>query len=144
MRHRLTAIIAVSLTALALAGAALAHDCIRVSASLNGLQHSAGSGQWLLFDLSSAAGVKQTFADVFEAQLTDAQASCMATEYAKAKLPLSFALGLGVAGHNGELAHNNKNTDVLSNNKGIDHFEDSPIVPAVFAAGDTCGVEIPE
>ena len=101
MRHRLMAIIAVCVTSLALAGAAFGHDCIRVSASLNGLQHSAGSGNWLLFDLSSGGAVKQTFADVFGAELTDAQANCMATAYGKAKLPLAFALGIGVAGPNG-------------------------------------------
>jgi hypothetical protein len=44
MWHRLTAILAVCITSLALAGAAFAHDCMRVSASLNGLQHSAASG----------------------------------------------------------------------------------------------------
>lgn len=144
MRHRLTAIIAVCVAALALAGAAFGHDCIRVSASLNGLQQSAGSGNWLLFDLSSGGAVKQTFADVFGAELTDAQANCMATEYGKAKLPLAFALGIGVAGPNGVLAGNNKNTNVLGNNKGIDHLDDSPILPAVFAAGATCGVDIPD
>ena len=143
MRHRLTAIIAVCVTSLMFAGAAFGHDCLRVSASLNGLQHSAGSGKWLLFDLSSGGGVKQTFADVFGVELTDTQANCMATEYAKANLPPAFDLGISVSGL-GVRAHNNKNTDVLSNNKGIDHLEDSPIVPAVDAAGATCGVEIPE
>ena len=143
MRHRLTAILAVCITTLALAGAAFAHDCMRISASLNGLQHSAGSGQWLLFDFSSADGVKQTFANVFEEELTDAQANCMATEYAKANLPLAFDLGISDSGI-GVRAHNNKNTNVLSNNKGIDHLEDSPIVPAVFAAGDACGVGVPD
>ena len=108
------------------------------------MQHSAGSDNWLLFDLSSAGGVKQTFADVFGAELTDAQANCMATEYGKAKLPLSFSLGIGVAGPNGVLADNNKNEGVLGNNKGIDHLEDSPILSAVFAAGAKCGVEIPD
>ena len=66
----------------------------------------------------------------------------MATEYAKAKLPLSFALGISDVGQNGVRAHNNKNTDVLGNNKGMDHLEDSSVVPALFAAGEVCGVEI--
>jgi len=143
MRHRLTAILAVCIASLALAGAAFGHDCMRLSASLNGLQHSAGSGQWLLFDLSSAAGVQQTFANVFEMQLTDDQANCFATEYAKSGQPLAFDLGIATSGI-GVRAHNNKNTGVLGNNKGIDHLEDSPIVPAVFAAGDACGVVVPD
>ena len=144
MRLRSMAIIAVCFTALAFAGSAFAHECIRVSSSLTGMQHSAGSDNWLLFDLSSADGVKQTFADVFEVELTDTQANCMATEYGKANLPLSFSLGIGVAGPNGVLAHNNKNTEVLGNNKGLDHLEESPILGAVFAAGGHCGVQIPE
>jgi hypothetical protein len=142
VRHRLTAIIAVSILSLAFAGSALAFDCIRVSSSLKGLQQSTRSGHWLLFDFSTAAGVSQTFANNFEQPITAAQSQCMATEYAKANLPLYFALGLGVAGPNGELAHNNKNLSVLTNSKGIDHFEDGGIIPALITAAGTCGVPV--
>ena len=40
------------------------------------------------------------------------------------------------------LAGHNPNTRVLSNNKGIDHFEDSGIIPAVFGAAETCGIDL--
>jgi hypothetical protein len=54
-----------------------------------------------------------------------------------------FALGFGVAGPNGVLAHNNPNARVLGNLKGIDHLEDSPIGAALFGAA-TCGLEVGE
>ncbi len=142
MRHRLTAIIAVCVTSLALTGSAFAFDCIRVSSSLQGLQQSTGSGKWLLFDFSTAAGVSQTFTDVFEQSITSEQSECMATEYAKADLPLYFALGIGVAGPNEELAHHNKNLSVLTDSKGVDHFEDGGIIPALLTAADTCGIPV--
>ena len=34
------------------------------------------------------------------------------------------------------------NTRLFSNNKGIDHFEESPIIPAVFGSADTCGIDL--
>ncbi|MBA3734811.1 MAG: hypothetical protein H0W90_06390 [Actinobacteria bacterium] len=43
MKQRLVALVAVVVAALALAGSALAFDCIRVSSSLQGLQQSTGS-----------------------------------------------------------------------------------------------------
>src|SRR5918996_2275877 len=98
MRYRLAALIAVLVASLALASSAAAFDCIRVSSSLQGLQQSTKSGNWLLFDLSSQEGVQQTFANVFEAQLSDEDAECLATAYAQSGQPLYFALGIGVAG----------------------------------------------
>ena len=148
MRHRLAAFAAVIAVGLALAGSAFAFDCIRVSSSLQGLQQSTKSGNWLLFDISSAAGAERTFADVVGLNLTDAQAQCFATAYGKSGQPLYFALGIGVAGGEnggpGVLAGHNKNESVLANGKGIDHFEDSPILPAIFAAAGSCGIDIPE
>ena len=80
--------------------------------------------------------------------LTDEQAACGSEAYAASGQPLFFALGIGVAGGENEnasaggvLAHNNPNTSVLSNGKGIDHFEDS-IVPALEAAAATCGIPV--
>jgi hypothetical protein len=52
-----------------------------------------------------------------------------------------FALGFGVAGPNGVLAHNNPNDNVLGNLKGIDHLEDSPIGAALFGAAAACGLD---
>jgi hypothetical protein len=60
-------------------------------------------------------------------------------------LPLYFALGIGVAGPNGVLAHNNPNGEsVLAGLRGIDHFEDSPIGAALFGAAEECSIPIDE
>jgi len=148
MRHRFAAFAVVIAAGLALAGSALAFDCIRVSSSLQGLQQSTKSGNWLLFDLSSPAAAQQTFAGVVGLNLTDAQAQCFTAAYRQSGQPLYFALGIGVAGGEkggpGVLAGHNKNENVLANGKGIDHFEDSPILPAIFGAAGSCGIEIPE
>ena len=148
MRHRLAAFAVVIVAGLALAGSSFAFDCIRVSSSLQGLQQSTKSGNWLLFDLSSASAAQQTFADVVGLSLTDAQAQCFVTAYGQSGQPRFFALGIGVAGGEnggpGVLAGHNQNENVLANGKGIDHFEESPILPAIFAAAGSCGIEIPE
>ena len=139
MRHRLTVLLALLVAALAFAGSALAFDCIRVSSSLQGLKQSTKSGNWILFDLSSAAAVQQTAATLGE-DVTPAQAACVANTYAESGLSPYFALGVGVAGPNGVLAHNNPNDGVLGNLKGIDHLEDSPIGAAFFGALGACGL----
>lgn len=148
MRHRISVVVAVLALGLVGVGSAAAFDCIRVSSSLQGLQQSTRSGNWLLFDLSSAQAAKSTFANISDGaiQLTDQQASCFVSAYAQSGQPQFWALGIGVAGgeHGGPgvLAHNNENTRVLSNNKGIDHFEDSGVIPAVFGAAGTCGIDL--
>ena len=125
MKHRLTVLFAVLMLALVGTSSALAFDCIRVSSSLNGLRHSTKSGKWALFNLSSVA-------------------TCVSNGYkaAGADLPLYFALGFGVAGRNGVLAHNNPNDRVLGNLKGIDHLEDSPIGAALFGSAEACGLPV--
>jgi hypothetical protein len=149
MRHRFAIVVAVLAFGLVGVGSAAAFDCIRVSSSLQGLKQSTmKSGNWLLFDLSTPQAATDTFAMISDGaiQLTDQEASCFVTAYAASGQPRFWALGIGLAGgeHGGPgvLAHNNKNTRVLSNNKGIDHFEDSPIVPAVFGAAETCGIDL--
>jgi hypothetical protein len=145
MRKRVPALVAAFVLALTVTGSAAAFDCIRVSSSLQGLiQSTSNGGNWLLFDISSPTGVQQTFANVFDVELTTRQATCFANAYAQSGQPKFFALGIGVAGPNGVLAWNNPNDSVLSNGKGIDHLEDSGIVPAVVAAGEACGIPIPE
>lgn len=150
MKHRLAALLALLVVALTVSTSAFAFDCIRVSSSLQGLKSSTKSGNWLLFDLSSPAGVEGTLAEI-GATATPAQAACIATAYRATGQPLFFAIGIGVAaGENpnaaagGVLAHNNKNGDVLGNGKGIDHLENSPIIGAFFGAVAGCGVVIPE
>jgi hypothetical protein len=139
MRHRLLALLALMIAALALAGSAFAFDCIRVSSSLQGLQESTRSGNWLLFNLSSAAAVQETAASLGET-VTIEDAACVAGAYAESGLSPYFALGVGVAGPNGVLAGQNKNESVLANLKGIDHLEDSPLGAALFGALAQCGL----
>lgn len=139
MRHRLLALLALLIAALALAGSAFAFDCIRVSSSLQGLQQSTRSGNWLLFNLGSPAAVQQTAASLGET-VTIEQASCVAAAYAQSGLSPYFALGVGVAGPNGVLAGHNKNESLLANLKGIDHLEDSPVGAALFGALGQCGL----
>ena len=143
VKHRLTVVVAVLAIALVAAGSALAHDCIRVSASATGLKNSTKSGNWGLFDLSSGTALQESLAALGD-EITIEQANCGSAVYraAGADLPLHFALGLGVAGRNGVLVHNNKHGDtVLANLKGIDRLESSPIGAALFGAADACGIQ---
>ena len=147
MKQRVLVAFAVVVLAFVGAGSAFAFDCIRVSSSLNGLQQSTKSGNWLLFDLSTPEAFQESLSG-FGVVLTDEQAACGSAAYAESGQPLFFALGIGVAGGENEnasaggvLAHNNPNLSVLSNGKGIDHFEDS-IVPALEAAAATCGIPV--
>jgi hypothetical protein len=151
MKHRFSALLALVLVSLTITGSAFAFDCIRVSSSHQGLvQSTSHSGKWLLFDLSSGSALQQTLGGAAGLPLTDEQAACIAETYAATGQPLFFALGTGVAGGNnpnsaagGVLAHNNPNDRVLGNGKGIDHLDDSPILPALFGAAESCGVAIP-
>ena len=150
MKHRFSALLALVLVSLTITGSAFAFDCIRVSSSYQGLVHSTQSGKWLLFDLSSGPAVQQTLGGAAGLSLTNEQAACIADAYAATGQPLFFALGNGVAGGNnpnsaagGVIAHNNPNDSVLGNGKGIDHLDDSPILPALFGAAAGCGVSIP-
>jgi hypothetical protein len=47
-----------------------------------------------------------------------------------------------VAGPNGVLAFMNKNAKVLSDNKGIDHLEESGIFPAFGESAIGCGIPV--
>jgi hypothetical protein len=149
MRHRFAVVAAVLALGLVGAGSAFAFDCIRVSSSLQGLQQSTKSGNWLLFNFGTPQGAQQTLADISNGAivLTNTQAVCFVNAYAQSGQPQYFALGIGVAGGKtgngpGVLAHNNPNVIVLSNGKGIDHLEDSGIAPALFAAAGACNIDV--
>ena len=137
-------IAAVAALAVGVSGTAYAFDCIKVSSSATGLRKSVKSGKWFPFFLGTGAEVKQTLADNFGVTVTDAEAACIATEYAETGSPQYWAIGIGVAGPNGVLAPNNKNTKVLSDNRGIDHLEESPIFGSIVQAFGACGVAVPE
>jgi hypothetical protein len=148
MKKRLSVGFAVLVLALAGAGSAFGFDCIRVSSSLQGLQQSTRSGNWLLFDFSSAEALQATLSEI-GVDLTDAAALCVSDAYADSGQPLYFALGIGVAaGENenasagGVLAHNNPVAAVLADGNGIDHLEDSGIFSALEAAAVTCGIPV--
>jgi hypothetical protein len=145
MKRRFMAVLAVFAVTLTTTGAALAHDCMRVSSSMQGLQQSATkSGQWLYFDMTPGGngvaeivnffGLPSSSVDCFQRAYTAAQATTPT-------LPTYFALGNGVAGGNtngpGTLAWNNPNDRVLSNGTGIDHFDDT-VLPVFEAAAPTC------
>jgi hypothetical protein len=138
-RHRLAVAAGVLLSALTLTGTAAAFDCIRVSTSLQGLEQSTRSGNWLLFDLSSVEGLQRTLETIGEPVPTDDQAACFVSAYAASEQPRYFAIGLGVAGPNGVLAW--RNVRAMADGKGIDHLEASGIVGAVDAAQEACGIE---
>jgi hypothetical protein len=142
MKHRLALFVGVAVVALTVTSSALAFDCMRVSASANGLQHSAGnSGMWLYFDMTDNGGGVAQIVDFFEGD--PSWVPCLQAAYDQAvaadpTLPLYFALGTGVAGGKnngpGVLAHNNPNDRVLMNGTGIDHFDDT-VLPVLLASG---------
>lgn len=136
MGKRLSVGLAVLVLALAGAGSAFGFDCIRVSSSLQGLQQSTKSGNWLLFDFSTADAVQETFANIGET-VTEAEAECFAEVYGASGQPLYFALGIGVAGPNGVLAFHNANAS-MGDNKGVDHLEQSGIFGAFEEAAAGC------
>ena len=140
MRRKLFTLTAAGLCSLALTGSALAFDCIRVSSSLKGLQASTRSGNWLALDFSTAKATQATIAGAFETPITLEQAACVTEQYRASGKPAFFALGIGVAGPNGVLAHRNPNLGVLSDLRGIDHFEDAGILEALIGAAIECGV----
>ena len=148
MRSRMLVLVAVLTAALTLGGSALAFDCVRISSSLQGLQQSTRSRNWLLFDLSSASAVQGTFQRVVGADLPADVAACIATQYATYHVTPYFALGVGVAGGEnggvGVLAWHNKNEQVLGNLKGIDHLEDSLVGAALFGSLGACGIDVTE
>ena len=136
MRYRFAALVAVIVASLALASSAVAFDCVRVSSSLQGLKQSTKSGNWLLFDFSSADAVQETLANIGE-EVTEDEAACFAEVYGASGQPLFFALGIGVAGPNGVLAFHNDNP-VMGDGKGIDQLEQSGILGAFEAAAGAC------
>jgi hypothetical protein len=147
MKHRLALFIGVAVVALTVTSSALAFDCMRVSASAQGLQQSAGnSGMWLYFDMSDQGNGMTQILDFFGVDSSFdpcLQAAYDSARVANPSLPLYFALGTGVAGGKnngpGVIAHNNPNGRVLANGVGIDHFDDT-VLPVILAAAPGCGV----
>ena len=142
MKHRLALFIGVAVVALTVTSSALAFDCMRVSSSKTGLQHSASnSGMWLYFDMTDGGGGIAQIVDFFQGD--PSWVPCLQTAYDNAvatdkTLPLYFALGTGVAGGNtngpGVIAHHNPNARVLMNGTGIDHFDDT-VLPVLLNSG---------
>jgi hypothetical protein len=142
MKRRILSAMAVAACSLFFASSASAFDCIRVSSSHHGLISSTShGGRWLLFDFSSVSATEQTLASI-EVSATPAQVACFVPAYASTGQPQWFALGIGVAGKNGVIAHNNPNERVLGDGHGIDHFDDSPIVGAIIASAAGCGINV--
>ena len=137
MKHRLALLAGVAAVALTLAGAAFAHDCMRVSSSVQGLKQSTQSGNWLYFDMTDGgAGVAQVV-DFFG--LPAASVPCFQAAYDGSAGPRYFAIGIDVAGGDtgpGTLAWKAPDK-VLTNGTGIDHFDDT-VLPTFLAALPGC------
>ncbi len=137
MKHRFVLVLGVVAVALAITGSALAFDCMRVSSSLQGLQESTKSGNWLPFDMTpSGSGVAEVL-DFFGVPVNSSQLACFQAAYTASTAPKYFALGIGVAGGRtghgpGVIAHQAPDK-VLMNGTGIEHFDDT-VVPVFLAA----------
>lgn len=128
-------------TALALtAGPALAYDCVRVSASPTGASKSATqSGNWFYVSVAEAA-----------AGLSAAgyNGGCFLAAYTATGQPLSFAVGVGLAGAHanpenpggGGVLAANAPLKVVTDGHGIDHIDDT-IIPAVIRSAIGCGID---
>ena len=129
---RILTVAGTALALSALAAPAYAWDCIRVSASPQGLQSSSQHGQWMYmtFDDLVAGGVAEGAIDA-------SQVDCVTAAWTKLGEPTSFAIGGGVAGAKGaetsgrvtdsdffELAKNAP-LKVMVNGKGVDHLDDA-------------------
>src|SRR4051794_41242316 len=90
MKLRLLAVLALAVTALAVAASASAFDCVRVSSSLQGLQQSTKSGNWLLIDVSSPKAVQDTFARIGEGGLPPPPPEGGRGPYATLRVPPHF------------------------------------------------------
>lgn len=120
------AIVAVS------AAPASAWDCIRVSGSQAGLQHSTASGNWMY------ATIDDVVAELVGAEIIpQSVAPCVLASWKASGEPSYFAMGVGVAGARGaeqsghmtqadffELAKNAPVTAVTDGH-GVDHLEDA-------------------
>jgi len=150
MKHRLVLLLGVVAVALVISGSALAFDCMRVSSSLQGLQQSTKSGNWLLFDMTpSGTGVADILGFFAEDPTappgldpTDpTQVKCFQDAYSGSAAPKYFALGIGVAGgrtgHGPEVIAHKAPDKVLMNGTGIEHFDET-VIPDFLAALDGC------
>ena len=147
MKRRLSVILAVATGALTISATALAHDCIRVSSSPQGLNQSAAhSGNWIAVDMSaSGGGVAEVLGAVLNfTPANQAQLDCIQAYYDSSGAPMNFALGIGVAGGDnhgpGVLAHNAPDK-VLSNGTGIDHLDET-VVPVLASAINSCPAQV--
>src|SRR5690349_897480 len=104
MKHRFALFAAVTALALALTGTAFAHDCMRVSSSMQGLQQSsAHGGNWLYFDMTDGGNGVPQILTFFNAPTDPTTVACFQSAYDQARvansaLPKYFAIGIGVAG----------------------------------------------
>ena len=126
--------------ALAVVAGASANDCMRVSSSLQGLQQSTASGKWLAFDMTDTGNGVADF--VSFAGLPPSTVPCFQAAYDASSAPRYFALGIGVAGMNGSqngpgVLASGAPDKVLTNGKGIDHFEDA-VLPVFLNALPGC------
>ena len=140
MKRRVAVLLAAIVAVFAMTTAALANDCMRVSSSLQGLQSSTKSGNWLAFNMTDGGGgIQQLFTAFTGSPIDQGAVDCFQAAYDASSAPRYFALGVGVAGSSGSgkgpgvLAHNAPEK-VLTNGTGIDHLDDTvlPVLEANF------------
>ncbi|HEX2895182.1 MAG TPA: hypothetical protein VHO29_14385 [Marmoricola sp.] len=134
MRTRATVVAAGAAAAIVAvsAGPASAWDCIRVSGSQAGLQHSTASGNWAYATIDDIVG-----GAVQDGIITGAQAPCVLAAWTASGEPSYFAMGTGVAGARGaeqsgrisnadffELAKNAP-VKAVTDGHGVDHLLDA-------------------
>ena len=137
MKRRAVAFLAVLAAMFTMSTTALAFDCMRVSSSLQGLEQSTRSGNWLVFNMTDGGGgIQQLFTAFTGTPLTQSQLDCFQAAYDASSAPRYFALGIGVAGARANqgpmvLAHRAPE-QVLMNGTGIDHL-DATVLPVLGA-----------
>lgn len=131
---------AAGLTAAALvvgASPAFAFDCIRVSASQQGLMQSTKSGNWAYMTIDDLVQ-----GGIESGQVPPDAGPCIVSTWHQLGEPSYFAIGVGVAGAKGatqsgritdesffELAKNAP-VKVMVNGKGVDHLDDAIMIVA--------------
>lgn len=132
VRRAMTVVAAMGAFGVAAASPAYAYDCIRVSSSPQGLQHSSANGQWIYLAIDDLlqGGVDEGF-------ISAGQVPCLKAAWTQLGEPTAFDIGGGVAGAKGaqqsghisdadffELAKNAP-LKVVVNGKGVDHLDDA-------------------
>lgn len=118
------------------AGSAWAHDCFNASRSDTG-NAAAGSHSQAWFTLVITDAIAD---DVANGLYSQAQGECIYAAWRAGGGPVSITFHVkGANGQDGVLAEHNPNDGLMTNGRGVDHFEEAygGLIASSFAA---CGV----